>query len=176
MKRKSLISFILLFLLNISWAAGFYLVSPNFSAYNRIPSEYTCDGRNISPALEWQNPPSGTKSFALVVTDPDATMGTWYHWIVYNIPATTHGFVEGIQHLPAGSEVAANSWYDYFYSGPCPPLGENHHYFFTLYALNTYLHPQQQITKNNIIRLLRGKILGTAELTGVYQRHSDKLP
>ncbi|RMF84930.1 MAG: YbhB/YbcL family Raf kinase inhibitor-like protein [Nitrospinota bacterium] len=148
------------------------LTSPAFKPGSPIPVRYTCDGEDLSPPLQWSNVPSGTKSFALVVDDPDAPMGTWDHWILYDIPATTTRLPAGIaatRRVPEVGTHGRNSWRRLGYGGPCPP-GGTHRYFFKLYALDTVLQLKPGATKKKLLRAMQGHILAQGELMGTYQR------
>ena len=121
--------------------ASLSLTSPAFSEGEAIPGKHTCDGEDLSPALAWSAPPEGTQSFALIMDDPDAPVGTWVHWVLYNLPANARSLAEGIlpdETLPDGSLPGKNSWKIIGYGGPCPPSG-THRYFFKLYALDSKL-------------------------------------
>jgi len=148
------------------------LTSSAFAQGAMIPKEYTCDGRDISPPLSWSEPPEKTQSFALIMDDPDAPMGTWVHWVIYNIPATVHTLREGVPpnaDLPDGSRQGRNSWRRIGYGGPCPPSG-THRYFFKLYALDTMLGLAAGATKEELLKAMEGNILAQAELMGKYSR------
>lgn len=152
------------------------LTSPNFENRNRIAKEFTCDGKNISPALEWSAVPEGTRSFALIVDDPDAPdpanpKMTWVHWVLYNIPATVSSLPQGVKdkNLPPGTLHGLNDWKKPGYGGPCPPIGE-HRYFHKLYALDTVLPNLAQPTKAKLEKAMEAHILSKAELIGLYQR------
>jgi Raf kinase inhibitor-like YbhB/YbcL family protein len=145
--------------------APFTLTSSAFANNGEIPAQYTCDGANISPALSWQNIPSDTESFALIVEDPDAPSKTWVHWIVFNIP-------HSVTHLDEGAstqsyKTGTNDFNTQSYGGPCPPSG-THHYKFTLYALDTPLPIQSGVTKAQLVRAMQGHIVGEDILTGTY--------
>jgi Raf kinase inhibitor-like YbhB/YbcL family protein len=151
--------------------AGFVLISPDFSDGGPIPARFTCDGQNIPPTLAWGVPPAGTRSFVLIVDDPDAQGGMWTHWIVYNLPAETRTVDAQIQ---PGMQIngvkvlfGKNSWGEQAYSGPCPPSGM-HHYVFHLYALDIMPGPKDKATKIELSTQMQGHILGTVELTGTY--------
>jgi Raf kinase inhibitor-like YbhB/YbcL family protein len=152
------------------------IVSPSFSQDGTIPSHHTCDGANLSPALEWTGVPEGTKSLALIVDDPDAPdpaapKMTWVHWVLYNIPPGAKGLKEGIvaAELPAGALQGYNDWKRAGYGGPCPPIGK-HRYFFRLYALDTVLDDLAYPTKAKLEKSLQGHVIAGAELVGLYQR------
>lgn len=147
------------------------LFSSAFSHEELIPPLYTCDGEDISPPLSWSNAPENTKSFALICEDPDAPMGTWIHWIIFNIPANYTQLPSNIpktQQWQEGILQGKNSWNRYGYGGPCPPSG-THRYFFTLYALDTTL-PKNISTLNEMKKAMKGHILATAQLMGKYKR------
>jgi len=143
-----------------------------FEAGGMIPSKYTCDGEGISPPLHWSDPPAGTQSFALVSDDPDAPVGTWVHWVVWNIPATARALDENLakkESLPSGANQGTNDFRRIGYGGPCPPSG-THRYFFKLYALDTTLSLPPHTTKSVLDKAMRGHILAQAELMGKYRR------
>ncbi len=148
------------------------LTSAAFSHGAMIPKRYTCDGEDISPPLSWSEPPEKTQSFALIMDDPDAPMGTWVHWVIYNIPATARSLPEGVPadgDLPDGSRHGRNSWRRLGYGGPCPPSG-THRYFFKLYALDTVLPLAAGATKEELLKAMEGHIVAQAELMGRYAR------
>ncbi|HEU5169671.1 MAG TPA: YbhB/YbcL family Raf kinase inhibitor-like protein [Gemmatimonadales bacterium] len=152
------------------------LSSPAFEAGGAIPAEYTCDGRDAAPALEWSGAPAGTKSFALIVDDPDAPdprapRMTWVHWVLYDIPAAATGLPKGAttRTLPAGTREGLNDWKRTRYGGPCPPIGR-HRYFHKLYALDTVLGDLKRPTKAKLEAAMKGHVLARAELMGTYER------
>lgn len=147
--------------------AEFRLSSPAFENNGNIPSKYTCDGRDINPPLVIENPPQDTKSFALIVDDPDAPMGTWVHWVVWNIPPTVRRIEEGT--LPAGALQGINDFRKRDYGGPCPPSG-THRYFFKLYALDAMLDLTTNARKADLEKAMKGHILAQAQLIGLYKR------
>jgi hypothetical protein len=149
------------------------LTSPAFPPGGSIPAKYTCDGDDISPALEWSGTPPQTRSLALIVDDPDAPdpkapRMTWVHWILYSIPASAAGLSEGGD-LPPGTLEGLNDWKRTGYGGPCPPIGR-HRYFHKLYALDTVLPDLDRPTKAKLETAMEGHILARAELVGTYQR------
>jgi hypothetical protein len=146
----------------------FTLISSAFAQGQPIPRKYTCDGEDISPPLRWNDPPDGTQSFALIADDPDAPVGTWVHWVLYNLPANGRDLPERAG-LPPGSQEGRNSWKRLGYGGPCPPSG-THRYFFKLYALNTKLNLAAGADKPQLLRAMAGHILTQAETMGVYSR------
>ena len=152
------------------------LTSPNFESNGDIPGQYTCDGEDISPALAWSDAPAGTKSFALIVDDPDAPdpanpRMTWVHWVLYNLPADAGGLPENVANatLPTGTLQGVNDWGRTGYGGPCPPVGK-HRYFHKLYALDTILPDLSQPKKGQLEKAMEGHILDQAELVGLYAR------
>jgi Raf kinase inhibitor-like YbhB/YbcL family protein len=164
-------------------AAGkFSLSSPVLKAGGtmgeaQVFNGFGCQGGNVSPALSWSNPPAGTQSFALMVHDPDAPTGSgWWHWIVYNIPATTTSLPAGAggaqsTSLPAGAVQGRTDFGTSGYGGPCPPPGKPHHYYFRLYALKVAkLDVPKDATAAFIGFNVQGQSLGSAELLGMYGR------
>jgi Raf kinase inhibitor-like YbhB/YbcL family protein len=152
---------------------AFELSSPAFSENGLIPNRYTCDGADISPKLLWKEAPQGTKSFALLCDDPDAPIGTWVHWVIYNIPPTTFELVEGLapsDTLSDGSKQGINDFKRIGYGGPCPPRGTPHRYFFKLYALNTPLTLGTHATKESLEKAMKGHIISETKLMGRYGR------
>ncbi len=152
----------------------FSITSPAFEDGGGIPSGYTCEGKDISPALVFAGAPDGTKSLVLIVDDPDApdpvapTM-TWVHWVLYNLPANTTGLEENVHALPAGTMEGTNNWHKTGYGGPCPPMGR-HRYFFKLYALNTILSGLHDPTRTVLEEAMHGHVLAKTELIGMYQK------
>ena len=150
----------------------FALTSTAFGPSAPIPRHYTCDGRNVSPPLQWHDPPSGTKSFALIMDDPDAPGGVWVHWVLYNLPPDARALPEAVPPdatRPDGSRQGLNSWPQLGYGGPCPPSG-THRYVFKLYALDTMLDLAAGANKAQLLKAMAGHILAQAELIGTYAR------
>lgn len=147
----------------------FTLKSPAFKDQGEIPATYTCDGEDISPPLEWTNIPPDTKSFALISDDPDAPMGTWVHWVVFNLPPETVSLPQGIQHLPAGAMEGINDFRRIGYGGPCPPGGV-HRYYFKLYALDTMLTLRSGAAKAELLKAMQGHVLAEATIMARYRR------
>lgn len=149
--------------------------SSAFQAGANIPRKQTCEGADVSPPLTWRGEPSNTKSFALIVDDPDAPdpnapKTTWVHWVVYNLPANTHTLAEGAsKNLPAGAREGKNDWKRTGYGGPCPPIGR-HRYFHKLFALDTELPDLHEPTKAQLEAAMKGHIVAQAELMGTYQK------
>ena len=145
-----------------------------FGNLSAIPALYTCEGKDISPALTWTELPAGAKSLALIVDDPDAPdpaapKMTWVHWVLYNLPATNGELSEGANALPAGTKEGVNDWKRTGYGGPCPPIGR-HRYFFKLYALDIVLPDLKQPTKAKLEEAIKGHVIGEAQLMGTYQK------
>jgi Raf kinase inhibitor-like YbhB/YbcL family protein len=154
----------------------FQLTSPRFKDGETIPIAYTCEGDDLPPPLHWEGEPPGTRSFALVMQDPDAPdpanpRTTWVHWVLYNLPPNLHDIPESMlpESLPAGAREALNDWKRTGYGGPCPPIGR-HRYFHKLYALKEVLPDLGSPTKAALEKAMEGKILGRAELVGTYRR------
>ena len=152
------------------------LTSPSFENQKSIAKKFTCDGEDISPGLGWSGAPEGTKSFGLIVDDPDAPdpanpRMTWVHWVLYNIPATVSSLPEGVKDkdLPEGTLQGLNDWEKTGYGGPCPPIG-THRYFHKLYALDIVFPDLKSPTKAKLEKAMEGHILAKAELIGLYQR------
>ncbi len=151
----------------------FSVTSPSFMPGGAIPRPFTADGRDVSPSLRWENPPSGTQAFALICDDPDAPVGTWVHWVIWNLPAAARGLNEAVQHLktlPDGSAQGKNDFGRIGYGGPSPPPGKPHRYFFRLFALKEKLTLSAGASRGELERLMQGKVLATAELFGTYGR------
>jgi len=141
------------------------LKSRDFKENGNIPSEFTCDGRDVSPQLSWEDAPAETKSFALSVADPDAPGGTWIHWLVYDIPKDVRNIDQGS--LPAGAKQVENDFGKKDYGGPCPPYG-THRYIFTLYALDT--KNLGDVRKRSFFDEVEKHTLDKAVLKGLYKR------
>jgi Raf kinase inhibitor-like YbhB/YbcL family protein len=148
------------------------LKSQAFAAGEMIPAKYTCDGQDISPPLRWSDPPAGTIEFALISDDPDAPVGTWVHWVMWNIPANASALDENLPKtasLPNGTKQGTTDFRRIGYGGPCPPSG-THRYYFKLYALDTALNLPASTIKKDLEKAMQGHILGQAELMGTYRR------
>lgn len=153
--------------------AALTLTSPAFPSGSEVPKQHTCDGADRSPALTWSDVPEGTKSFALIVDDPDAPAGTWVHWVVYDLPAKTTRLPQGVDpddRLAGGGTLGMNDFHKTGYGGPCPPAGKPHRYFFRLYALDAATNLQPRATKADLIKAIEGHVLEQAELMGTYKR------
>jgi Raf kinase inhibitor-like YbhB/YbcL family protein len=149
------------------------LTSPAFREGGTIPKVHTCDGTDLSPRLEWKGAPDGAKCFALICDDPDAPRGTWVHWVLYNLPSSTHALPEGVsaeKGLPAGARKGVNDFGKTAYGGPCPPKGKPHRYIFKLYALDSALDLKEGATKQQLVEAMKGHILADGQLMGTYGR------
>ncbi|MGX6960387.1 MAG: YbhB/YbcL family Raf kinase inhibitor-like protein [Rickettsia endosymbiont of Pentastiridius leporinus] len=148
------------------------ITSTAFKHNDRIPDKFTCKGQNVSPHLEWMEAPANTKSFALIMDDPDAPVeiapphGVWGHWIIYNIPASVTKLQE--EEVNSDIKVLNNSWTEKKYGGPCPPAGKPHRYFFKLYALNDYLDLEENASKEELEKAINKHLLAKTELIGIY--------
>jgi Raf kinase inhibitor-like YbhB/YbcL family protein len=163
-------------LLTLGLFAVMEIASPAFPPNGEIPSRFTCDGANVSPALTWKDVPEGTRSLALIVTDPDAPdpqapKATWTHWVLYNLPPGAHGLREAIPAtgLPQDTAGGKNGWGKTGYGGPCPPIGR-HRYIHTLYALDARLPDLGTPSRAALLAAIEGHVLAEAVLVGTYQR------
>lgn len=149
------------------------ITSTAFAEGQPIPDQYSCAGPDVSPPLTWSNAPAGTKSFALITDDPDAPMGTWVHWVIYNLPPTTTALAENTPRspeLPNGAKQGVNDFGRTGYGGPCPPRGKPHHYHFKIYALDTPLDLKSGATKKELLKAMNGHVLAEGQLVGTFQR------
>lgn len=149
------------------------ITSTAFAEGQPIPDKYTCAGEDVSPPLTWSGAPAGAKSFTLITDDPDAPMGTWVHWVIFNLPPTATSLVENTPpsgELPDGSKQGANDFGKIGYGGPCPPPGRPHRYFFKIYALDATLNLKSGATKKELLRAMEGHVLAQGQLMGTYQR------
>jgi Raf kinase inhibitor-like YbhB/YbcL family protein len=151
------------------------ITSSAFADGAAIPAKYTCEGKDISPALAWSGVPAGAKSLVLIVDDPDAPdpkapRMTWVHWVLYDLPPDSTGLAEGVHAsaLPEGTKVGLNDWKRADFGGPCPPIGR-HRYFHKLYALDTELKLAKP-TKADVEAAMRGHVLAEAQIVGTYQK------
>lgn len=153
------------------------VTSTAFAPNGAIPSKFTCEGADTSPALGWSGAPAKTKSFALIVDDPDAPdpkapKMTYVHWVLYDIPASVTSFDEGAStRLPAGVREGRNDWKRTGWGGPCPPIGR-HRYFFKVYALDIMLGDLGSATKPELLKAMEGHVLAQGELVGTYRKNS----
>jgi Raf kinase inhibitor-like YbhB/YbcL family protein len=150
---------------------AFQLIIDKFSVNGPIPKRYTCEGEDISPALAWSSEPSETRSFALIMDDPDAPVGTWNHWLLWDIPTETHVLEERFSPGSAGKS-GTNDFGRPGYGGPCPPRGHGpHRYYFKLYALDVEkLALKAGAKRADLDRALKGHVLGEAQYMGRYER------
>lgn len=139
--------------------------SLEFKHNESMPKKFTCQGQDVNPALKIENIPQGTKSLALIMDDPDAPMGTWVHWVVFNIPITST-----IEEDSIPGEQAINNFSRKDYGGPCPPSG-THRYFFKVYALDATLESSSVRNKATLEKAMQGHVLDQAELIGLYKKH-----
>jgi Raf kinase inhibitor-like YbhB/YbcL family protein len=176
---KSVLIVILLFLFGLTACGGstptpmegasemsIQITSATFEEGTTIPVKYTCDGEDISPPLAWSGVPEGTQSLVLISDDPDAPVGTWVHWVLFDLPADTNSLPEGVQGMGTDGN---NSWRRPGYGGPCPPSG-THRYFFKLYALDSRLDLKEGASKEDVEEAMQGHILAQAQLMGKYGR------
>jgi len=151
------------------------ITSAAFPPGGEIPARFTCQGDDVSPPLRWQDAPAGTRSFALIVDDPDAPdpaapKMTWVHWVLYDIAPSARGLPEDAgRRLPEGTRQGFNDWKRAGYGGPCPPIGR-HRYFFKLYALDVLLGDLGQAGKADLEQAMAGHVLADAQLIGTYQK------
>jgi Raf kinase inhibitor-like YbhB/YbcL family protein len=147
----------------------FTLTTPSFQNGEEIPVRFTCDGNDVSPHLDWTSPPEGTKSFALVLDDPDAPSRTFTHWLLFNLPAETRSLPEGAEGLGTGGR---NDFEEDGFGGPCPPIGNGEHrYCFHLYALDVEtLDLPANAGRKDLDAALQGHVLGEAQLVGRFRR------
>ena len=148
------------------------VTSPSFENRGMIPRRYTCDGQNLSPALQWTGIPKGTESIALICDDPDAPGGTFVHWVIFNIPGDATGLPEGVPRsrtLKNGATQGRTNFRRVGYGGPCPPSGV-HRYYFKVYALDTKLKLDSTADKRKLLKSVEGHILAAGQLRGTYKR------
>ncbi|MGN6734338.1 MAG: YbhB/YbcL family Raf kinase inhibitor-like protein [Candidatus Binatia bacterium] len=151
----------------------FILTSSAFQPGAEIPRKYTCDGDDVSPPLRWENPPAGTKAFAMIADDPDAPGGTWVHWVIYDLPAETKELTEGLpktEVIAGGAKQGINDFRKVGYGGPCPPSGSAHRYFFKLYALDAATNLKPREMKQQLLDALKAHVLAETDLTARYKR------
>lgn len=148
------------------------ITSAAFEPGGMIPNKYTCDGQDISPPLSWGDLPDSTASIALVCDDPDAPMGTWVHWVLFDLPPDTQRlpeYIPAVENLENGSRHGINDWGKLGYGGPCPP-GGTHRYYFKIYALDKLINIPVGNTKAQLLKAMEGHILAEGELMGRYKR------
>lgn len=147
--------------------------SPAFKNGDFIPKKYTCEGEDISPPLRWSRAPTEARSFVLINDDPDAPMGIWIHWLLYDIPSGVMSLEENVAKtasLENGAKQGNTSFGRVGYGGPCPPPGKPHRYFFKLYALDSVLGLEAGLRKVELLEAMKGHILAEAECVGLYKR------
>lgn len=152
---------------------GIILTSTAFEDGQPIPQKFTCQGANVSPPLQWTGAPSGTKSLVLICDDPDAPVGTWVHWVIYEIQAEANGLPEAVpasETLETGARQGVNDFHKIGYGGPCPPPGGRHRYFFKLYAVDAHVPLKAGATKDDVLRAIQHHVLAEGRLMGTYQR------
>jgi len=150
------------------------LTSSAFRQGDVIPVQFTCEGEDLSPPLEWSGAPLETRSFALICDDPDAPRGVWVHWLLYNLPGDTVRLEAGVPigpELPSGARQGLNDSGDLGYGGPCPPPGYLHRYFFRLHALDAVLGLPPGLHRADLEKAMSGHILVQSSLMGTFQRH-----
>src|SRR5579863_180585 len=150
-------------------SAALDLRTSAFKPGGDIPKRFTCSGADVSPALDWAEPPPGTQSFALIMDDPDAPAGVWVHWVVFDLPAAVRRLPEGVptaESVPGGGRQGLNDFEKAGYGGPCPPPGRPHRYFFKLYALDKPLGLDAHATKASVEEAIKGHVLAQGELMG----------
>ncbi len=149
------------------------LTSSVFDEGQMIPKKYTCQGPDVSPEISWTGAPDGTGSFAIIMDDPDAPVGTWVHWVIFNIPSSATSLQEGVptdKELKSGARQGKNDFRKIGYGGPCPPPGGPHRYFFKLYALDSKVDLGAGASKADLEKAMEGHILGQATLMGKFSR------
>jgi Raf kinase inhibitor-like YbhB/YbcL family protein len=152
---------------------AFTISSTSFSNGGDIAKKFTCDGADVSPQLSWSDPPAGTKSLALLADDPDAPVGNWNHWVLWNLPAESRQLAENVAktaQMPDGSRQGLNDFRKTGYNGPCPPPGKPHRYYFKIFALDTKLDLKANAGKRELEAAMKGHVLAQAEWMGRYGR------
>lgn len=146
--------------------------SPAFQDGEMIPKLYSCEDKNISPPVNWDNVPTGTMSIAIIMDDPDAPVGTWVHWVIYNISPDTLKLEQAVpaeKVLPNGAYQGRNDWGRIGYGGPCPP-GGTHRYFFKIFALDTEPDLKPGMNKKELLKAIDGHIISEGKIIGKYKR------
>jgi Raf kinase inhibitor-like YbhB/YbcL family protein len=162
-----ILAMVFIFLTGLEQSRGgiMELKSMEFKDNQFIPAQFTCEGKNINPALIIEQTPQEAKSLALIVDDPDAPMGTWVHWVVFDIPP-----ISKIEENSIPGKQGINSSGEKNYHGPCPPFGV-HRYFFKAYALDTILNVKEGVSKEQLEKAMQGHILANAQLVGLYKKN-----
>lgn len=148
-------------------------VTSSFKNGQTVPKQFTADGGDTSPAISWSKPPSSAKSIAVICLDPDAPRGTWYHWLLYNLPATATSVsanVPKVETLPGGGVQGLNDFNRIGYNGPAPPPGKKHRYYYRVLALDSTLNVKPAARKEEVLNATRGHIVAEGELMGIYSR------
>ncbi len=149
------------------------ITSTAFAEGQPIPQKYTCQGSDISPPLAWTSAPANTRSFALIADDPDAPMGAWVHWVLYDLSPSTKALPEDVaktQYITSNAKQGINDFHRLGYGGPCPPPGKPHRYYFKIYALDKMLELAPGATKQDIEAAMQGHVLAEGQIMGTYQR------
>ena len=152
---------------------AFKISSSSFSAGGDIAKKFTCDGADLSPELSWAGAPPGTQSFTVIADDPDAPVGTWTHWVLYDLPASITSLPEDVsklEQLPNGARQGRNDFRKIGYGGPCPPPGKPHRYFFKIYALDRMLRLKPGASKKDIEHAMQGHVLAQSVIMGTFGR------
>lgn len=150
-----------------------HLTTTAFAEGQPIPRRHAFDDQDLSPTLQWSGVPPAAKSLALICDDPDAPMGTWVHWVIYDLPPATAGLAEGVAKSPElanGAKQGVNDYKRIGYGGPCPPPGKPHRYFFKLYALDAKPDLKPGLMKKDLLKAMDGHVLAEGQLMGTYQR------
>lgn len=149
------------------------VTSSSFASGAAIPEQYSCKGADISPALGWSGAPAKTKSFAVIMDDPDAPSGTWVHWVIWNLPRSKHSLDENVgrnEQLDDSSEQGRNSFGKIGYNGPCPPMGQTHRYFFRVYSLDGKLTLAPGADRAALDEAMKGHVLAEGEYMGTFHK------
>jgi Raf kinase inhibitor-like YbhB/YbcL family protein len=153
--------------------SNFTVTSSAFAPGAIIPPEFSCEGKDISPALQWTGAPARTAAFAIIMDDPDAPAGVWVHWVMWNLAPASHSLPEGVakrDQLEDGSHQGRNSFGKVGYNGPCPPAGQTHRYFFRVYALDTKLTLSPDADRSQLDAAMQGHVVAHAEYMGTFHR------
>lgn len=151
----------------------FSVSSPSFQNGEEIPKKFTCEGADVSPELEFISPPANAQSFAIIADDPDAPVGTWTHWVLFDLPAETRSLPENVakvDEVPTGGRQGRNDFKKIGYGGPCPPAGKAHRYFFKVYALDKKLNLKPGASRQEVEEAMKDHVLASAEWMGKFQR------
>jgi hypothetical protein len=149
------------------------VISAAFAMGAAIPAKFTCQGQDLSPPISWTSAPTGTQGIAVLADDPDAPVGDWVHWVLFNLPPETTSLPEGVPataRLPSGAVQGMNDFRRLGYGGPCPPPGKPHRYYFKVFALDTKLNLGSNATKADLLKAMKGHVLAKGELVGTFRR------